>query len=449
MSPEQPVNKIGKSVGEKLRAARIAQHYTQSQLAAPDFSVSYISAIERGQIHPSLRALEILAGRLGLSSTQLLPVRSQQDDRSSGTFSITERDDDEVEYLLLEAHIQIRQDIASEAIAQLEKLSPKRLKQPQQLQYQYLLGWAHYKLGRYQEADYILTEALLLARELQANYLHGRILNLQAMTQAAMRNYAQAIMAHQHCIELLESTEPKDPFFMAQIYMQMGQHYIQLDNTAQALAMFNKALDLTEGLTTSQDIHRAYLNLSRQYADSKEYEMATLSAYKSTQLHYWETNKRLKSEVYYYLGKALLLKDPEQVPTFLEQAQQKERLSRDPLTLASLDTHYAEWYIQQQDLEQAAQYANRAIEQARSHGDTLIGADGLIILGRIEYAREAMTEGDQHFMAGLEMLERLGNHEELARESVRYAELLEQNGKVHEAFTYFRRAFQSQQKIGK
>ena len=45
MAPEAPSNKIGKSVGEKLRAARVAQHYTQSQLAAPDISVSYISAI--------------------------------------------------------------------------------------------------------------------------------------------------------------------------------------------------------------------------------------------------------------------------------------------------------------------------------------------------------------------------------------------------------------------
>src|SRR5438105_6416196 len=133
MSPEQPSNKIGKSVGEKLRAARIAQHYTQSQLAAPDFSVSYISAIERGQIHPSLRALEILAGRLGLSSTQLLPARSQQEEQLSSSSSITERDDNEIELLLLEAQIQIRQGIAEQAIAQLEKLSPKKLKRLQQL----------------------------------------------------------------------------------------------------------------------------------------------------------------------------------------------------------------------------------------------------------------------------------------------------------------------------
>src|ERR1700739_1240437 len=76
MSSEQSQQNIGLTVGAKLRAARLAKKYTQSRLAQPDFSVSYISAIERGQIHPSLRALEILALRLGLSSTDLLPQPS-------------------------------------------------------------------------------------------------------------------------------------------------------------------------------------------------------------------------------------------------------------------------------------------------------------------------------------------------------------------------------------
>src|SRR5258708_31201890 len=67
---------VGKSVGAKLRAARKAKKYTQGQLAAPDCSVSYVSAIERGQIQPSLRALEILAQRLDLSTTDLLPTRA-------------------------------------------------------------------------------------------------------------------------------------------------------------------------------------------------------------------------------------------------------------------------------------------------------------------------------------------------------------------------------------
>lgn len=449
MSPEQSTNKIGKSVGEKLRAARIAQHYTQSQLAAPDFSVSYISAIERGQIHPSLRALEILAGRLGLSSTQLLPTKAQQDERFPGSLSINERDDDEVELLLLEAHIQIRQGVAGEALDQLEKLSPKRLKRTQQLQLRYLIGWAYYRLAHYQECDYTLTEALQLAQDLQAHYLHVRILNLQALAQAAMRNYAQALMAHQHCLEIIETTEPKDPFFTAQIYMHMGQHYNQLENYPQALAMFHKALELTDHLATAHDAQNAYLQMCQQYSNYKEYELATLYAYKSTQLHHWEDSKHLKSELYYYIGQALLREDPEQARAFLEQALEKEGLNHDLLTLASLKTRYAEWFFTQEQFVQAEQYAHEANTEALSKGDTLIAADALIVLGRIEYAQQKYDDGDKHFVAGLEMLGRLESHEELARESVRYAELLEQAGKAHEAFTYFRKAFQSQQKLGK
>src|SRR5579872_1474475 len=76
MPYDPPHQQMGRSVGAKLKEARLAKKYTQSQLAGNDFSVSYISAIERGQIHPSLRALEIFAMRLGLSSKDLLIPQS-------------------------------------------------------------------------------------------------------------------------------------------------------------------------------------------------------------------------------------------------------------------------------------------------------------------------------------------------------------------------------------
>ena len=75
--PYDPMHQqMGRNVGAKLKEARLAKRYTQSQLAGNDFSVSYISAIERGQIHPSLRALEIFAMRLGLSSKDLLVAQA-------------------------------------------------------------------------------------------------------------------------------------------------------------------------------------------------------------------------------------------------------------------------------------------------------------------------------------------------------------------------------------
>ena len=53
-------------IGARLRKARKAHSLTQEQLAAPFFTKGYVSAVERGAVRPSLKALEHLAARLGL-----------------------------------------------------------------------------------------------------------------------------------------------------------------------------------------------------------------------------------------------------------------------------------------------------------------------------------------------------------------------------------------------
>src|SRR5216683_4935197 len=109
MPSGQSYSQIGQTVGPRLRAARLARKFTQSELAAPDFSVSYISAIERGQIQPSLRALEILARRLELSSTDLLSGNSQQADKLAVSTSATNDEEFLIDFILLEAQTSILQ----------------------------------------------------------------------------------------------------------------------------------------------------------------------------------------------------------------------------------------------------------------------------------------------------------------------------------------------------
>src|SRR5579859_1900944 len=59
-------------MGKRLRQARLRLNMTQSEVAATRFSVSYISAVERGQIRPSLGALEVLSERLEVPLEDLL-----------------------------------------------------------------------------------------------------------------------------------------------------------------------------------------------------------------------------------------------------------------------------------------------------------------------------------------------------------------------------------------
>jgi transcriptional regulator with XRE-family HTH domain len=448
MSPEQLSGKIGKSVGERLRAARIAQHYTQGQLAAPDFSVSYISAIERGQIHPSLRALEILAGRLGLSATQLLPERSREDHQGS-ILASHEHEDDEVTLTLLEAHVFIKEDMAEQAIAQLEKLPTRRLKRSQQLQHRYLLGRAYLKAARLQEAEYTLSEALQIAKDLDAQYVNARILNLLALTYAAMSNYTQALLYHQRCLKLLEHTLPEDPFFTLRVYMHMGRLYTHLDNFDEAVKMFNRGLEEIEEFGQPQALAAAYRDICQFYVAAKDYDLAFQYAYMCLYLSQQESASHIKSELYHFLGRALLRGDQERARRYLDTALQQASVLRDQLTHASVVACEAEWYYDHHELTLAEQRAEEAGALAQPFGDTIIGATTALICGRIAYGQQHYEEGDRQFVAGLAMLERLGYHEELADEAVHYAQLLEGIGREREAFVYFKQAFQSKQRTGR
>src|SRR5947199_3509998 len=105
MASHSDPQQIGQTVGVRLRAARLARKLTQSQLAQPDFSVSYVSAIERGQIQPSLRALEVFAQRLCVSSTELLSKQTGQAPHVVFEPDAAQKQDTELR--LLEAHLYI------------------------------------------------------------------------------------------------------------------------------------------------------------------------------------------------------------------------------------------------------------------------------------------------------------------------------------------------------
>jgi transcriptional regulator with XRE-family HTH domain len=53
-------------VGQRIQQARHARRMSLAQLAGEDLSRSFLSVVERGRSRISLRALAIVAGRLGL-----------------------------------------------------------------------------------------------------------------------------------------------------------------------------------------------------------------------------------------------------------------------------------------------------------------------------------------------------------------------------------------------
>jgi transcriptional regulator with XRE-family HTH domain len=55
-----------RSVGERVRALRVAAGLTQTELAGDRFSKEYVSQIERGKTRPTADTIAWLADRLGV-----------------------------------------------------------------------------------------------------------------------------------------------------------------------------------------------------------------------------------------------------------------------------------------------------------------------------------------------------------------------------------------------
>lgn len=447
MSNDSSHRQIGQSVGAKLRAARLAHKLTQSALARPNFSVSYISAIERGQIQPSLRALEILAHRLGLSSTQLLSLTGEvKDDTPLQINSSPIRDEEAIEFALLEAQIDILQNAPQLAIAHLEKLVSRVLKRPQQTYLRYLLGWSYFKSGRLQESELALSEAVELAKNQGDSYLNLQIYDLLGQVSAAMYNPLEALQFHRYCLNQLESMQLVDPFFKCQIYNRLGQLHSHLNDFPTTIEMFQQALSLIREYMASDQLKTSYWTIFQYHIHAKEYHLARLCAYKCLHLYNNETINSLRSQLYHYLGCALMKSDQEKAHDYLVQALEQENMTDDQLTQASILTHLAQWFLEHKALKEAEEHALKAQTLAQPFGATVIAADSLLMLGYIAYAQHRHETGDDYLKAGLAVLEHLGMEEDLAKHYARYAQLLEENGRMHDALIYLKLAFQQSQK---
>ncbi len=440
---------MGQAVGARIRAARLAKKYTQNQLAQPDFSVSYISAIERGQIQPSLRALEILAQRLEVSTSELLPVRNVTTVEHSNTNANTTQQREEKELLLLEAQIAIYEGHAEQAIEQINAYIHRKINPHADSSSYYILGQAYFETGQLQECERVLAEAARLACDAsEPLYLH--IANLQNAVYTAMHHPAQASKLQNELLTSLdkETIAANDIFFLTRLYTNIGELYRQRGNQEKSIEYLRLALVTIQGRTSYQQLKSMYWTLSQQYKEAAQDWPSLLYGYRWLQANYRQRLPLLRSEIQHNLGRALLQNQSEDVYSHLLTLYQQATEEEDQLSRASACVHLSQWFIAHNDFDAARPYAHEAWDIIGQFEETAISAEVHFIQGEIAYWEQADPSGDEFFQSALLIFERLGKEEELSEHLAIYARQLEAKGRIHEAIVYWKRAYEHHQKTG-
>jgi len=421
---------------------------TQAQLAAPEFSISYISAIERGKIRPSLKALSILARRLDVPLTFLLEgsPSGAAEARTVGYSPADAGPDQKIDIDLLQASVLIQQEQFKEAEQLLAPVLPERITTDQVYRLYFLRGQIHLGLNEYQEAVVDLRSAVSQGEGLNNSEYTERARNLLGKAYFLLYNYTLAIENHLRCQTAIENGSINDPVFSLEVLSNLANDYFRLGDLQNAVTYYHKALQLfDETHRDTKSFAQKYMEISQNYKKAGKLTMASDYALRSLALYEMRDEQRLVGLTHQRLGKTLERQND------LDAAEQEYRHAiaieqelGDPIASSTCHTSLAELLLKRGKTEEAEREAQEALNFARESGDAQVQGQALIALAQLRHQTGDYAGADQLFEQALTMLDTSRAHEIAASAYFRFANLLEERGDVQRSLNAIKKAYEHQ-----
>ncbi len=434
-------------LGQRLRQARLARNLTQSEVAQNQFSVSYISAVERGQIRPSLGALEKLSERLQVPVADLLRV---DEGIAAGVLPRAEffplgpgAERDEVEVQLRESQILMQQGQPQQAIQILTALRSRGLSPREQALVGWRLGQCYVALKHGDQARAEAQEALVLAERLNDPELRERVRLALAESLGLVNKHQAALDQLRLAREAIESGAVRDPVFRLDVLYLMGSSQWQLGDLEGAIATLSEAAATANDVLIPERIGALYAQLADQYRVAGDGRRARLYATHSLAAYEDAANRRLARQVLTRLGRAYAQTGQVREATaLLENARERAELQQDPRALAETLSALAGIYLKEQRTDDAARAAQQAIEFAESVKDAVLQAEAQLVLAQVLEAKNDEGGAERNFEEAIRRLRAADAIYPLSDAYAQYSAFLERRGNSKKALEILKQAWQ-------
>jgi len=450
--PSLETANVGKAVaarvGTNIREVRTRLGLTQAQLAAPEFSISYISAIERGKIRPSLKALSILAKRLDVPLTFLLEgsPAGAAEARAVGYSPADSGPDQRIDVELLQANVLIHQHAFKEAEQLLAPIQPERITIDQAYRLFLLRGQIHLGVNEFQEAVVDLRSAVSQGEGMNDIEYIERARNLLGKAYFSLYNYTLAMENHQRSNTAIENGNINDPIFALDVYSNLANDYFRLGDLEKAVTFYHRALAALEEMNRdSRGFAQKYMEISLSYKAADKPTMARDYAMRSLALYEMRDEQRIVGLTHQRLGKALERQnDFDGAEAEYKRAITIERELDDEISVSVCLTSLAELLLKRGSVKEARREAQEALKFARSSKDAQTQGQALMTLAQIEHQSGDFEAADKLFAQALEQLDASDAHEIAASAYFRFANLLEQRGDVQGSLNAIKKAYEHQ-----
>jgi tetratricopeptide (TPR) repeat protein len=433
-------------IGQRIRRARLTRNLTQGELARGEFSVSYVSAVERGQIRPSLGALERLAARLQVPLSELLT--ETHDAEIDAAFSLSERgvegdqSREEISARLREAQILSRQGKSSEAIEILKDVLERATSPRDLAAAHYYLGGSYLAEGQPDQARAELQEAMPIAERIGDRELLERSRNELGNAYFQMNKYLLALECHRACYEAIQRNIMRDPLFKLNVLSSLGNEYWYLGEFDKAIEILREAAELSNEVLNPERLGSIYWMLSASYSAQGDSALSKRYALHSIQSYEEVGNKRQAAYVHSRLGRAYILSGQlEDAEAHLRVAHDMAHKLDDPRVIAEAARSLSELHLRRHQFDEAESEAREAMEAADRQRDAIQRADAMLTMGEALEARGKQKEAEAQMRDALQVLEQSGSPQSMATGYSRMAGFYEQRNEPARALEYMKKAW--------
>lgn len=424
---------------------------TQSEVAQKQFSVSYISAVERGQIRPSLGALERLSERLEVPLADLLQ------DRDSGPFGMGERSREgsfgalgsygdrqreEIESRLREGMLLSYMGNAAEAITMLQTLTGRTLSLHDQVILRWRLADGYLAVERGEDARREAQEGLVLAERAGDVELREHLRETLGRALFQMRKYQLALDQFRACEEAIQQNLIREPVFELNVLFDLGNVYWSMGDAETAISYLGRATQLAEDVTRPERIARVYQRLSATYASQNDATRARYYAQRSIAAFEEAENLRLTGQVYNKIGRAQAQTGQTVAAlTALRTALELAEDQADIRGIAEAERSLAAIYVSQQKIDEAARSVAIALDRSSEINDPIQQGESLIVLAQIQEARKEYAEAERSFDQAIQLLNGVDAAQHSSDAYAQFSSFLERRGQSKRALELLKQAW--------
>jgi len=417
------------TIGQRLRRLRHERGLSQRELASPGVSYAYISRIEEGARRPSVKALRMLAKKLGVSA-DYLETGSEIRESDERELRIA---DSELELRLAEKPGDAERKLAQlrdEAVAAGDAVAASRAN--------VALGLAAAAAGR--NADAI--ERLESGLELSPVTSSGRpdVYATLGRAYAATGRPGKSVELFERCLAEVSEEAPEDLSAQVRFTTYLSYALTDLGDLERAQQVLDSALAQADAMTDAYSRVRLYWSLAR-LADLQHHPAAALDYIRRAIALLDVTDDTLHlARAHLLCGSILMSQDrAADAGRHFDLAEQLFGAHPEPEDIANLYTDQAKRAIALGEGDDAVRRARAAIdavgdEYPRERGNALWAlAEGLALTGDTDGAHDA-------FQKATSLLEKQGHRRDYVEAYRAWGKFLRRAGREEEALEVLEKA---------